>query len=90
MTDYIKEAKACLEPDENGIVTSERSEASRSLALTAIAEQLRIANLIALTQTDSETSNLFKAGYQGLFNSDARHQGFRSEILEALGIKEES
>ena len=81
MTDYIKEAKANVH--SYGIAGGHQDEAIGD-ALIAIAEQLRIANLLELSSDDD--SYCTELASRKLFDDD----NYTSDIAEALGIKEES
>jgi hypothetical protein len=85
---YIEEAKRHLTASFN-VQSSDASnferENAKTIALIAIAEQLRISNLIALDAVDTTNSSLYDYEYTeiGWMVKDVK-----SDIAEALGIKE--
>lgn len=90
MTNYIEQAKEALSDishDElRGIVEGE-IELAKANALIAIAEQLRIANLIGLNQEARVNSPAGRSLYQvddSQFGSMVK--GLQPDIADALGI----
>ena len=90
MTNHIEQAKEALSDishDElRGIVEGE-IELAKANALIAIAEQLRIANLIGLNQEARVNSPVARSLYQvddSQFGSMVK--GLQPDIAEALGI----
>ena len=86
----IEEAKSVLtEIYGEQIVSLDRAnvdaQVSQAQALIAIAEQLRISNLIALDAVDATCSSLYN--YE---DTQFGRMVIKPDIAEALGIKEES
>lgn len=84
MTNHIEEAKKVTEPIENGGLTyyDERLGMAKVHALIAIAEQLQLANRIAVAQ-DTLLEN---SGYRDL--DGIMLPQWKPEIAELLGVKE--
>lgn len=96
--DNIEEAKRHLTAaydSESSAANHFERENAKTIALIAIAEQLRISNLIALANS-GEVFNSAARAYQELENPEFEGVGIlsrnisslRPDIAEALGIKE--
>ena len=91
MTDYIKEAKEDILGDISQLSDGSwncqtviaKNSIAQAKALIAIAEQLRIANLLELSSDDD--SYCTELASRRLFDDD----NYTSDIAEALGIKEQ-
>lgn len=97
MTDHIKEAKNVCERLRDGTLPcNEVSELrAQTHALIAIAEQLRIANLLASSERFTGTPmNQVQADSQEALTEFVHHEQdyycrFKPDVAEALGIKEQ-
>ena len=94
---YIEEAKRHLTAaydSESSAANHFERENAKTIALIAIAEQLRISNLLKLCNIkDHSESELEEIAHKELFIDNVRHNfatGYRPDIAEALGLKEES
>ena len=98
MTDYIKEAKEAFERSNNRATRKNlvrtsvgEEEHTRTSTLIAIAEQLRIANLISMGLVMNDgVSNMKGQHWHEFFVDNQQVALNKSDIAEALGIKEES
>ena len=86
MTNHIEQAKELLSNVPDGAIyhtIDAEIEMAKAKALVAIAEQLRIGNLIALDSVNSQNSSLFD--YEDTQFGRAVI-GVKPDIAEALGI----
>lgn len=93
--DHVAEAKAHLDevadyPPDSAAWAGVRTQCAQAHATLALAEQQRIANLIALAESGRTTVNGARAALAGLYDGSAEegsaYMALRPDIAAALGV----